>query len=237
VTVRRRGVWQGMKDTAYAVMHPRETVVGAVHLATDGVYTLTDRAFNVSSSNSRSRRSNYARFWKEFKQEFRSASPLERTGMLTEFGGSLFSPGVGAAVGVVVKGARVGAMASRVGSSTDNSLRQIRSIEKVSSDVVNQPFMTPSAIATGWNPPYPTGLNLRKITLDQEMKFYRVHTNRNDPVGRFMAWEREISPYLNKPQALKQHLGLPDVPIYITEVNVPTGTSVIVGLGHNRLLV
>jgi YD repeat-containing protein len=115
-----RGVWQGMKDTAYAVTHPRETVVGAVHLATDGVYTLTDRAFNVSSSNSRSRRSNYARFWKEFKQEFRSASPLERTGMLTEFGGSLFSPGVGAAVGVVVKGARVGAMASRIGRGAES---------------------------------------------------------------------------------------------------------------------
>lgn len=35
--------------------------------------------------------------------------------------------------------------------------------------------------------------------------------------------------YLNNPEALRTHLGLPDVPIYITEVNVPSGTTLLVG--------
>jgi hypothetical protein len=118
-------VWQGVKDTAYAVTHPRETVVGAVHLATDGVYALTDRAFNVSSANSRARRSDYARFWKAFKQEFRSASPLERTGMLTEFGGSLFGGGVagkGLVFGVKAAGFR------RVGGESLNASNHINGL-------------------------------------------------------------------------------------------------------------
>jgi hypothetical protein len=152
-----RGVWQGMKDTAYAVTHPKETIVGMAHLATDGVYTLTDRAFNVSSSNSRSRRSNYARFWKEFKQEFRSASPLERTGMLTQLGASLFAPGVGAAVGLAAKGTRAGVVASRVGREGSlsseavnhiNGLRLQRSltIEQAKSIFTETGKLTPEAI-------------------------------------------------------------------------------------------
>ena len=61
------------------------------------------------------------------------------------------------------------------------------------------------------------------------MKLYRVHTDPNKPMGRFMAREREIGPFLNDPDALRVHLGLPDVPIYITDVHVPAGSELLVG--------
>lgn len=46
--------------------------------------------------------------------------------------------------------------------------------------------------------------------------------------GRFLAREKELAPFLNDPEA-RLHLGLPDVPIYITEVNVPANTELFVG--------
>jgi hypothetical protein len=41
--------------------------------------------------------------------------------------------------------------------------------------------------------------------------------------------EREITPYLNDPEALRLHLGLPETPLYITEVRVPANTELYVG--------
>lgn len=61
------------------------------------------------------------------------------------------------------------------------------------------------------------------------MKLYRVHTDVNRPAGRFLAREKELAPFLHDPEALRLHLGLPDVPIYITDVNVPTGTELLIG--------
>jgi hypothetical protein len=61
------------------------------------------------------------------------------------------------------------------------------------------------------------------------VKLYRVHTDPDRPGGRFLAREREMAPYLNDPEALRVHLGLPETPLYITEVRVPANTELYVG--------
>lgn len=106
--------------------------------------------------------------------------------------------------------------------------RLISSITRVSSNVVNESFINDEAIAAGWKPPYPANLSLRKITTTREIKLYRVHVDPERPIGRFLAREKEIAPFLNNPEALRIHFGLPDVPIYITEVNVPANTELLV---------
>lgn len=111
----------------------------------------------------------------------------------------------------------------------NEDIRLISRINRVSSNAVNKPFMTEKALAEGWNPPYPADLSVREITISSETKFYRVHTDINRPAGRFLVRESEIEHYLNDPEALRLHLGLPDVPIYITEVNVPANTTLLVG--------
>ena len=56
-----------------------------------------------------------------------------------------------------------------------------------------------------------------------------MHADQSRPVGRFLAREKAIRPLLNNPEALRKYLGLPDVPIYITDVNIPVGTQIYVG--------
>lgn len=97
------------------------------------------------------------------------------------------------------------------------------------SNLINKEFISEDAVAAGWKPPYPDNLSLRKITTAQELKLYRVHVDPDRIAGRFLAREKEIAPFLNDPEALRIHLGLPDVPIYITEVNVPANTELLVG--------
>jgi hypothetical protein len=109
------------------------------------------------------------------------------------------------------------------------SPRLLSSTMRISSNVINKDFITEKALAEGWKPPYPDNLSLRKITTAQELKFYRVHVDPDRVGGRFLAREKEIAPFLDNPEALRLHLGLPDVPIYITEVNVPTNTELFVG--------
>ena len=109
------------------------------------------------------------------------------------------------------------------------SSRLLLNVERVSSNEVNKSFISDDAIAAGWKPPYPENLSIRKIITNQELKFYRVHIDSDRVAGRFLAREKEIAPFLNDPEALRVHLGLPDVPIYITEVNVPTNTELYVG--------
>jgi hypothetical protein len=115
------------------------------------------------------------------------------------------------------------------GKNGVESSRLLSSVERVSSDLVNKDFVDEDAIAAGWKPPYPDNLSLRKITIAQELKLYRVHANADWPFGQFLAREKEIAPFLSDPEALRLHLGLPNMPIYITEVNVPANTELLVG--------
>ena len=126
-----------------------------------------------------------------------------------------------------LKGAAVLSRASFF--AAPESSRLISSIERVPSNLINKEFMSEDALATGWKPPYPDNLSLRKITTAQELKLYRVHVDPDRIAGRFLAREKEIAPFLNDPNALRLHLGLPDVPIYITEVNVPANSELLVG--------
>ncbi|WP_342146128.1 hypothetical protein [Rickettsiella endosymbiont of Aleochara curtula] len=113
--------------------------------------------------------------------------------------------------------------------STTESSRLLSSIERVPSNVVNKSFITEKALAAGWKQPYPDNVSLRKITTAQEIKLYRVHTDPNRVEGTFLAREKEIAPFLSDPEALRIHLGLREVPVYITEVNVPAGSELYVG--------
>jgi hypothetical protein len=107
--------------------------------------------------------------------------------------------------------------------------RLISTISRVSSNSINKYFINEPAVTAGWQPPYPANLSLRKITTAQELTLYRVHVDSDRITGRFLAREKEIAPFLNDPETLRIHLGLPDVPIYITEVRVPAGTELLVG--------
>ena len=115
------------------------------------------------------------------------------------------------------------------GHNGTESSRLLSSVERVSSNVVNKDFVSEETRAAGWKQPYPDNVSLRKITTAQEIKLYRVHVDPDRVTGRFLAREKEIAPFLRDPEALRLHLGLPDVPIYITEVNVPSNTEFYVG--------
>jgi hypothetical protein len=93
---------------------------------------------------------------------------------------------------------------------------------------VNKKFISKDPMSKWW-PLYSNNVDIRKITTGQPMRLCRVHTDPNAAGGRFLAREKAIRPLLNNPEALRKYLGLPDVPIYITDVNIPVGTEIYVG--------
>jgi hypothetical protein len=59
------------------------------------------------------------------------------------------------------------------GGRVENT-RLISNISRVSSNTVNETFISEKAIAEGWRPPYPDNLDIRKITTGRDMKLYRL---------------------------------------------------------------
>jgi len=50
-----------------------------------------------------------------------------------------------------------------------------------------------------------------------------------DPRVVFCREKKELAPFLHDPEVLRFHLGLPDVPLYISEVHVPMSKELFVG--------
>lgn len=107
--------------------------------------------------------------------------------------------------------------------------RLISSINRVSSNVANKPFLTEKAVAEGWSPPYPSDLSLREITASDSLSFVRVHTNPNQPAGGFLVRRKALQELQYNPESIRLHLGLPEMPIYISDVNIPAQTRLMVG--------
>jgi hypothetical protein len=65
----------------------------------------------------------------------------------------------------------------------------LSSIRPISSNTVNQPFMTEKALAEGWKAPFPANSSLREITTARETTFYQVNVPANTilTVGRIGA--------------------------------------------------
>ena len=216
----------------YAIVHPVNTAIGLYSAITDG--TKAGLHFAAELMNASTRPEAMA----ELKEEIKStdsiiSSDWNEAKQNPEFAGNLLGHAAFAGAGMFVGGEAIAA--SRVGLFGANAgdgvaaARLVARSERVSSDSINKNFIDDDAIAAGWSPPYPDGVSLRKISLNKNMIFYRVHTQSDWPYGRFMARQEEIAPFLNDPESLRVHLGLPDQPLYITEVRVPAGTEMYAG--------
>lgn len=77
-----------------------------------------------------------------------------------------------------------------------------------------------ASLETGWLPPYPENTVLRNLTLGRERKFVRVHSDPG-PQGKFLLTEKQFNKIGNDPEVLRVYLGLPEKPIYVSDVFVP----------------
>lgn len=94
----------------------------------------------------------------------------------------------------------------------------------ISTDTANKPH-----IAKGNRPPY-SGLRAQEIVLKQETVFVRVH-NENMP-GSWLMRKKDVDG-LTALQ-IKEKFALPDLPTKISEVHVPAGTRVRVGIASSQ---
>ena len=78
----------------------------------------------------------------------------------------------------------------------------------------------------GMKAPYSDSVKPRKITLNNERIFVRVHTDLNQARSWLMRSD-EIEGLT--PFEIKNKFALPDLPRYVSEVHVPVGTSLRVG--------
>ncbi len=115
------------------------------------------------------------------------------------------------------------------GRGVETETRLLSSVRRISSNVANKPFISAKATAEGWLPPYPKDLDIREISDAKDIGFSRVHLNPNEPAGGFLVREKVLARLNYDPSQIKTYLGLPDVPIYITDVNVPAGAKMLVG--------
>jgi hypothetical protein len=174
--------------------------------------------------------------------QFKEGSAEYQTEKSSELLGSLFGPQafLKAATGlkILITAGKAGTAGKGIGlvafagfqkAVKQEQTRLIMSSKRISSDIINKEFITENALKEGWLPPYPPNLSLRIIQLSRETKFYRVHYVSEMITGRFLARAEEIAPFLSNPEALRLHLGLPNVPIYITEVNVPAKKDLVAG--------
>jgi hypothetical protein len=134
---------------------------------------------------------------------------------------TLFTPkGVLGVVG------RVGKLETMINAE---SAKLISSSKRISSNIVNEPFISEEAAALGWRAPYPKNITIREIVGSKDISFARVHTDPSKPAGGFLVREKVLSQLGYDSNKIQHYLGLPDVPIYITDVNVPAGSRLYVG--------
>jgi hypothetical protein len=71
-------------------------------------------------------------------------------------------------------------------SGVNTEAKKISNIDKVSSNVVNEEFISQKALDAGWKPPYRSGVMLREITVAEDLTFYRVHSKAEKVTGEFL---------------------------------------------------
>ena len=107
------------------------------------------------------------------------------------------------------------------GKGTGLTSTQIKDVKAISAGEANKPF-----IERGWSAPYDASTQVRQFTAASELNFVRVHTNDN-VAGQFIVRADEIKGMT--PQQIQQHLALPTIPTFISDVKVPAGTRLQVG--------
>jgi hypothetical protein len=103
-------------------------------------------------------------------------------------------------------------------------------LQTISSAEANAPFISDVAKAQGWYPPYADGPGVRTFTTADDLSFVRVHTEEGNAPGGFLVRQDEIAHLGNDPAAIQNYLGLKDTPAYISNVTVPAGTRMQVGI-------
>lgn len=92
---------------------------------------------------------------------------------------------------------------------------------KVKADAVNKLFEE-----AGQNAPYATSMGPRTITLNQDRIFVRVY-GRDNQVGSWLMRADEIEGLT--PAQIQNKFALPELPRYVSEVHVPSGTNLRIG--------
>lgn len=107
-----------------------------------------------------------------------------------------------------------------IGVKIETPIRTVINIATRSVDETNAPF-----IARGWNPPY-SGKFVREFTLNREVVFARVHGSEN----KARSWMMRIEDVEKLTAAqIRDKFALPELPEFISEVFVPSGTRIRVG--------
>ncbi|MBF0443564.1 MAG: hypothetical protein HQK54_16785, partial [Oligoflexales bacterium] len=119
--------------------------------------------------------------------------------------------------------------AKELGRLLDN-LAKSGSIEEVSSDAANS-FKRNWFKGSQWEPPYKDNSKVLKIKLREDVKLYRVYRENengdNNMKGAFMI---DFDPGQYSSTELKDMLALGSVPNYYTEITIPKGDSMLVGV-------
>ncbi|WP_144265851.1 hypothetical protein [Pandoraea sp. SD6-2] len=123
-------------------------------------------------------------------------------------------------------------LGSRLNGSSEvtNSGPQISNLRTIRSADANAPFISDAAKAEGWYPPYADGPGVRTFTTAGDLSFVRLHTGEGNAPGGFLVRQEEIAHLRNDPAAIQNYLGLKDTPAYMSDVTVPVGTRMQVGI-------
>jgi len=137
----------------------------------------------------------------------------------------------GALLGVMPAGmanelANVSRMARLEGAVANTAGRQIQDIRRISAAEANS-FTPKSEI---WAPPFPEWPGVRTFTTADELPFVRVHVDPAKPQGGFLVRESEIAHLNGNAEAIRAYLALDRTPAYISDVFVPSGTRMQVGV-------
>jgi hypothetical protein len=118
-----------------------------------------------------------------------------------------------------------GYLAARM-NVANTSGRQIQDVRRISAAEANS-FTPKSEI---WAPPFPEWPGVRTFTTADELPFVRVHVDPAKPQGGFLVRESEIAHLNGDAEAIRAYLALDRTPAYISDVFVPSGTRMQVGV-------
>ncbi|MFD1739550.1 hypothetical protein ACFSCX_24005 [Bacillus salitolerans] len=153
--------------------------------------------------------------------------------------GAVLTAGVGSAALLAKLGTKLGGtlkdiadigsekVLDDIGKGIANNIKSIgKDIKHVSANDVNAKY------PDGYEPPYKSGTFVAEFTTTTDIRFVRVHGSNNRERSWVMKME-EIEGLT--PEQIKEKFALPETPHYITDVYIPKGTRMRVGIaGENK---
>ena len=105
---------------------------------------------------------------------------------------------------------------------------KIKDIQHIDATAANKNYVGKRGV---YVPPYPEGTNAWTFVTTRETKFVRVHVRETNAPGNFLLLsETEFKSLGGDAEAIRRYLRLRDKPGYVSEVRVPAGTKMAVGV-------